>query len=128
MYPIDLFLLTKTKPLNIQEFCEYLQIVSKSQRQLKIRDYERNNLYQFIELLKSNNINISCLNGFYYSYTIDQIGKEFDLIKICKNFVLNIEIKSDYPESRTTSEDRIKEQLVLNKHYLKNPLTPPLTA
>ena len=120
MYPIDLFLLSKTKPLNIQEFCEYLQIVSKSQRQLRIRDYERNNLYQFIELLKSNNVNISCLNGFYYSYTIDQIGKEFDLIKICKNFVLNIEIKSDYPESRTTSEDRIKEQLVLNKHYLKN--------
>ena len=114
MYPIDLFLLSKTKPLNNDEFNKYLKNISKSKREIKVRDYERDNLYQLINLL-STNFSLMTLNGFYYSYTIDQIGKEFDLIKISKDFVLNIEVKSEF-----TSIEKIKNQLLLNIHYLKN--------
>lgn len=114
MYPIDLFLLSKTKPLNNDEFNKYLKNISKSKREIKVRDYERDNLYQLINLL-STNCTLMTLNGFYYSYTIDQIGKEFDLIKISKDFVLNIEVKSEF-----TSIEKIKNQLLLNIHYLKN--------
>lgn len=118
MYPIDLFLLSKTKPLNVNDFCEYVKNISHSARQLIIRDYERADLYQLIDMLLSSNININCLDGFYYSYSIEQIGKEFDLIKISKDFVLNIEIKSDYSNTEVQPLEKIKKQLLLNRHYL----------
>lgn len=114
MRPINLFLLSKTKPLNNDEFNDYVKCISKSKRNIKVRDYERLNIYQLIDKLTPL-CNIEHLNGFYYSYTIDQIGKEFDLIKICKSHVLNIEIKSEF-----TSVEKIRKQLLLNIHYLKN--------
>ena len=33
MYPVDLFLLTKTKPLNNEEFNKYIKSISKSKRE-----------------------------------------------------------------------------------------------
>ena len=42
------------------------------------------------------NIEIKNFENFFASFTIEQIGKEFDLIKPDKdNFVLNIELKSE---------------------------------
>lgn len=115
MYPVDLFLLTKTKPLNNEEFNKYIKSISKSKRELKVRDYERENLYQLVNLFINNDISTELMKGFYYSYSIYQIGKEFDLIKISTDFVLNIEIKSEF-----TSFEKIKNQLLINSYYLKN--------
>lgn len=115
MFPVDLFLLTKTKPLNNDEFNKYLKLISKSKRDLKIRDYERENLYQLINLFINHDIGTELMRGFYYSYSIYQIGKEFDLIKISTEFILNIEIKSEF-----TSFEKIKNQLLMNTYYLKN--------
>ena len=115
MYPVDLFLLTKTKPLNNEEFNKYIKSISKSKRELKVRDYERENLYQLVNLFINNDISTELMKGFYYSYSIYQIGKEFDLIKISTDFVLNIEIKSEF-----TSFEKIKNQLLINSCYLKN--------
>ena len=58
---------------------------------------------------------ISHLDGFYFSFTIAHISKEFDLLKISGDgeAVLNIELKSENVE-----ESRILKQLSQNRYYL----------
>ena len=57
------------------------------------------------------------LDGFYFSYTIEHISKEFDLLKLSADAgcVLNIELKSESIE-----EDRIRKQLEQNRDYLSH--------
>ncbi len=57
------------------------------------------------------------LEGFCFSYTIDHISKEFDLIKLApdRSLVLNIELKSE-----EITEDRIRHQLEQNRYYLSH--------
>lgn len=52
-------------------------------------------------------------DNFFYSFSIPQIGKEFDLLKIGSNSVIDIEIKTG-----NTTEEKIKKQLIQNKYYL----------
>lgn len=60
---------------------------------------------------------ISYLDGFYFSFTIAHISKEFDLLKISGDgeCVLNIELKSENIE-----ESRINKQLSQNRYYLSH--------
>ena len=60
---------------------------------------------------------IRCLDGFYFSYTIEHISKEFDLLKLSADAgcVLNIELKSEAVE-----EERIRKQLEQNRYYLSH--------
>lgn len=60
---------------------------------------------------------VSCFDGFYFSYTIEHISKEFDLLKLSPDggCVLNIELKSESIE-----EDRISRQLEQNRYYLSH--------
>ena len=60
---------------------------------------------------------VSFLDGFYFSYTIAHISKEFDLLKISGDgeCVLNIELKSEDIET-----DRIARQLAQNRYYLSH--------
>ena len=60
---------------------------------------------------------ISQMDGFYFSYVIKHIGKEFDLLKFSADgrHVLNIELKSEQVE-----EDRIRKQLEQNRYYLSH--------
>lgn len=60
---------------------------------------------------------LSYLDGFFFSYVIDHIGKEFDLLKISSDgeCVLNIELKSE-----DIGEDRIRKQLEQNRYYLSH--------
>ena len=55
------------------------------------------------------------LDGFFFSYTIQHIGKEFDLLKVSSDgsCILNIELKSEAVE-----ESRIRKQLEQNRYYL----------
>ena len=57
------------------------------------------------------------LDGFFFSYVIAHIGKEFDLLKISPDgeCVLNIELKSE-----DIGEERIKKQLGQNRYYLSH--------
>ena len=58
----------------------------------------------------SNNAGV--FDTFYVGYKIPQIGKEFDLLRFGKDYVVNIELK------RTCPEEKIKDQLTRNKYYL----------
>ncbi len=51
-------------------------------------------------------------DNFFIGYTIPQIGKEFDLLRINKDNVVNIELKTK------ADEDRILKQLRRNSYYL----------
>ena len=52
-------------------------------------------------------------DGYFVSYSIKQIGKEFDLLRISSDYIINIELKS-----RPVSTEAIKKQLIQNRYYL----------
>ncbi len=60
---------------------------------------------------------LSLFDGFYFSYTIRHIGKEFDLLKVSADggTILNIELKSE-----SVGEERIRKQLEQNRYYLSH--------
>lgn len=45
--------------------------------------------------LKEYNSKFDIYDGYYIGYTISQISKEFDLLRFCKNMIVNIELKQD---------------------------------
>lgn len=61
---------------------------------------------------------IADLNNFYMGYVIPQIGKEFDLLRFGKEYLINIELKSD------SDEETIIRQLRSNRYYLSFIDTP----
>ncbi|MGN0346724.1 MAG: ATP-binding protein [Lachnospiraceae bacterium] len=50
---------------------------------------------------------------FFYSFQVPKLGKEFDLLRISEDTVLNLELKSGF-----VSDDKIKRQLRQNRYYL----------
>lgn len=111
MKAVNLYLLTRNR--NRDFYTQYENVLSARTEVLKVKEHEFENLIHLVELLCQNGVSIRELEGFYYSYTIRQIGKEFDLLKIRKNeAVLNIELKSqDVPL------EKIEKQLLKNQHY-----------
>ncbi len=79
---------------------------------IKIRDEEARDLALLVSVLtdKTNNKNI--FNQFYVGYQIPQIGKEFDLLRLGKDFIINVELK------KTSTPEKIQKQLKRNKYYL----------
>lgn len=118
MNSLNLYILTR---YNGERVSEVENIISDRKEKLEIRDYEYKSLCSFVNLVMKENIEIELLDGFFYSYTIEYIGKEFDLLKIGKDrTVLNIELKSQMVE-----EEKIENQLIKNKYYL-NPIADKL--
>lgn len=76
--------------------------------------YRHQEIKDIKSLIKSLAINQDKLNGFIFGYTVPQLNKEFDLLKITKSSCLNIELKGE-----KISLDKIEKQLLQNKHYLK---------
>lgn len=84
---------------------------------IKIKESELEDLRSLVpQLVDKERVNasqaVNVLQRFYVGYTINQIGKEFDLLRFGKNSVINIELK------RENTGDRMKKQLVRNKYYL----------
>ena len=76
--------------------------------------------YKHQEILDVNTF-LSCVqlpsmacDGSIFGYVVPQLNKEFDLIKITKDFVLNLELKSQPKDLKS-----LARQLVQNTHYLK---------
>lgn len=112
------------KAINIFEYMriqsdlsiEFENILSQSKKKIKTKEYEFDTLSHLVTLLITIGVSPMEMNNFFLSYDIDQIGKEFDLLKIDKNNqVLNIELKSDEVDERD-----IFNQLEKNQYYLKH--------
>ena len=54
---------------------------------------------------------------FFYSFQIPRLGKEFDLLQIKEEQILNLELKSGQ-----VSDEAIRKQLIQNRYY---PAAPP---
>lgn len=111
MQAINLYLFSQ---IHYDKCMEYEAMLSKRDEKRKIKEYEFQSVLSLVNLLVESGAKMECFEGFYFSYCIDHISKEFDLLKIKKNEkVLNVELKSN-----TVSEDKIKNQLKQNRYYL----------
>lgn len=66
----------------------------------------------FVDNLKTLSKSIALFDKYFIGYSIPQIGKEFDLLRIDKETVVNIELK------RQSTDEKIYAQLLRNKYYL----------
>ncbi|MBR4719903.1 MAG: ATP-binding protein [Lachnospiraceae bacterium] len=110
MKTINIYALTRIeKPADLTR---YDRQMSGRNHFLKIKDWEIRGLKALTTHLYDMTGDFSCLN-FYYSFTIPKLGKEFDLLRINRDTIINIELKS-----HSISDERIKYQLQLNRNYL----------
>ncbi len=79
---------------------------------IDIKDEEVQDLESLIDILCAQTSNRNIFNEFFVGYKIPQIGKEFDLLRFGKKYVINLELKS------TSTQEKIKKQLIRNKYYL----------
>lgn len=81
-----------------------------------MKNAEIDTLKRFVNELLNWGITIEDLDGFFYGFSIPQISKEFDLLKIFENdVVVNIELKSN-----DIALDKIEYQLRKNRYYLSH--------
>lgn len=112
MKPINLFLQTRIED---KQCFDIMAKHSLGIAESETRIHEIKSLRLFIDKLLENGVQIEALDGFFMGYKIQQIGKEFDLLKITKDKLLNIELKS-----QAILSEEICGQLVRNKYYLSH--------
>ena len=113
MRAIDLLLLYVIPDDNFDAF---ESVYSCRKKLEKTKEADRIGVKEFIKMLSSEGYKgLKLYDGFYFSFSIDQIGKEFDLLKMSDDGkeILNIELKS-----QTVDISKMKEQLIKNKYYL----------
>lgn len=95
---------------------EFENILSIRSKKLKVKPQEFDAIRSLVNMLLGIGVEIKDFENFFLSFTIEQIGKEFDLIKLDKdNLVLNIELKSE-----EVGVEAIQNQLEKNRYYLKH--------
>lgn len=55
----------------------------------------RSALAELCDTLISHGLPFDVFDGYYVGYSIKQISKEFDLLRLSKDLVIDIELKSD---------------------------------
>ena len=111
--PVNLYVLMQVDDNKL--IPEYDRILAAKTKAVETRTHEISSLRSLIETLTANGAGIFDLDGFFYSYVIPQIGKEFDLIKIFGSNLLNIELKSTIYNRRM-----ISDQLKRNTYYFRH--------
>ena len=82
-----------------------------------LKKHEIRNLGSFCAIMQQKGCSMAHFDGFFVSYSIAQIGKEFDLLRFGKDFILNIEIKSELKIAQ--KEKKIFKQMRENHYYLQ---------
>ncbi|MEN2667565.1 DNA/RNA helicase domain-containing protein [Listeria aquatica] len=107
---MDLVTLSKCKKIAEEVYAELLE-----RNNIKMNEHELNSLFEMIEKLTISpyeDFMEYYFNYFFLGYKIPQIGEEFDLLRLGKNYHLNIELKSE------ASEEKILKQLKRKEKYL----------
>ena len=109
--PINLYLLSRIR----QEaaFNHVFRHASKKRTGSKTPIHEIESLRRLSDRLLAAGVTVPEMDGFFMSYSIPQIGKEFDLLKFGPEGCLNIELKS-----QPVPLEQIRAQLLKNRHYL----------
>lgn len=106
--PISLLSLTQAKTSLSETAFENF----KNYHHLKFRSGEVDDLADLVSCLIKSGCLISDFENFFVGYQIPQIGKEFDLLRIGSESIINIELK------KTGNEKAIEKQLTQNSYYL----------
>ncbi|MCG6189107.1 DNA/RNA helicase domain-containing protein [Maribellus maritimus] len=86
------------------EYCKYFGVSTKANEIDDIRKY--------INKLINVSPDINVLDNYFIGYTIPQISKEFDLLRIGSEDIVNIELKSE------NTGAKMYKQLLRNQYYL----------
>lgn len=111
MKPVNLFELTRVED---DDFVKFEAHLSQRDSLLKEKKCEIDSLKAFVENIFEN-IEYNLFSHFYFSYSIPQISKEFDLLRIGNNHIINIELKS-----HIDNIEKVTNQLIQNIFYLKH--------
>lgn len=110
MKSISIYALTRKQ--NIEHLQKLEQQLSGREHMLKMKEWELESMRALVEQLELHVPDVSALRLFY-SFQIPRLGKEFDLLQIKENQIINIELKSG-----AVSEEAIQKQLIQNRYYL----------
>ena len=110
MKPISIYTITRKQNI------EYVQ---KLERQLsgrtyflKMREWELESMKALVRELEEHMQDVHALR-FFYSFQVPRLGKEFDLLQIKDDQIVNIELKSG-----KVSDEAVRKQLLQNRYYL----------
>ena len=111
MKSVNLYLLTRQVAPEI--LSEYEYALSGRDKSIKCRTEEIDMISSIVDQFFMCGAAPHAYDGWFYAFTIPQIGKEFDLLRISEDAVINIELKSQPVELR-----RVEKQLYQNRYYL----------
>lgn len=110
MKSVSIYALTRKQ--NLSNLSRLECHLSERDRPLKMRAWEINSMRALVDQLEKYMPEVYRLRLFY-SFQILRLGKEFDLLQVKENQIVNIELKSG-----AVSEDAIRRQLIQNRYYL----------
>lgn len=79
---------------------------------LKMREWELESMKALVRELGVHMQDVHALR-FFYSFQVPRLGKEFDLLQIKDDQIVNIELKSG-----KVSDEAVRKQLLQNRYYL----------
>lgn len=110
MKSISIYALTRKQ--NIEHLQKLEQQLSGREHMLKMKEWELESMRALVDQLELYMQDVSALRLFY-SFQIPRLGKEFDLLQIKEDQIINIELKSG-----AVSEEAVQKQLIQNRYYL----------
>lgn len=110
MKAVNIYALTRIEGSERQAKLE--RQMSGRSKLLKIKEWETEGLRMLVERLYERNRDVSDYR-FFYSFVMPKLGKEFDLIRVDEDSIVNIELKSG-----NVSDEAIRRQLQQNRYYL----------
>lgn len=110
MKSISIYALTRKQ--NMEHLQKLEQQLSGREHTLKIKEWELESMRALVDQLELHMQDVSALRMFY-SFQIPRLGKEFDLLQIREDQIINIELKSG-----VVSAEAIQKQLIQNRYYL----------
>ena len=111
MKAVNLFLLSREVPEAVHQ--DFECALSGRGKPVRYRCEEIELIREIIKTFTQYNAPQDFYDGWFYSFTIPQVGKEFDLLRITENSVLNLELKS-----RPVDVSKVEKQLIQNRYYL----------
>ena len=110
MKSISIYTITRNQ--NIEQLQKLEHQLSGRDHFLKIREWELESMKALTAELETCMEDVYVLR-FFYSFQIPRLGKEFDLLQIKEDQIINIELKSG-----VVSDEAIRRQLLQNRYYL----------
>lgn len=110
MKSISIYTITRNQ--NIEQLQKLERQLSGREHFLKMREWELESMKALTAELETCMEDVYALR-FFYSFQIPRLGKEFDLLQIKEDQIINIELKSG-----VVSDEAIRRQLLQNRYYL----------